>query len=41
MATFRKRLGKWEVRIRRLNNSNLSKHFKDKTDLVGKDFTNA
>mgnify|MGYP001311580988 CR=1 FL=1 len=34
MASIRQRNGKWEVRIRRLNNSNLSKHFKDKTDAV-------
>jgi len=34
MASYRQRNGKWEVRIRRLNNSNLSKHFKDKTDAV-------
>jgi len=34
MASYRQRNGKWEVRIRRLNNSNLSQHFKDKTDAV-------
>ena len=34
MAGYRKREGKWEVRIRRLNNSHLGKHFNDKTDAV-------
>ena len=34
MASIRQRNGKWEVRIRRLNNSHLGKHFKDKTDAV-------
>ena len=32
MATFRKRLGKWEVRVRRFNNKTISKTFIEKAD---------
>ena len=32
MATFRKRLGKWEVRVRRYNNKTISKTFIEKAD---------
>jgi len=32
MATFRKRLGKWEVRVRRYNNKTISKTFIEKED---------
>ena len=32
MATFRKRLGKWEVRVRRYSNATLSKTFLEKAD---------
>ena len=32
MATFRKRLGKWEVRVRKLNNKTISKTFIEKAD---------
>ena len=32
MATFRKRLGKWEVRVRRYSNATLSKTFMEKAD---------
>ena len=32
MATFRKRLGKWEVRVRRFNNKTISKTFLEKED---------
>jgi len=32
MATFRKRLGKWEVRVRRYSNKTLSKTFLEKAD---------
>ena len=34
MANIRQRNSKWEVRIRRLKNSHLGKHFNDKTDAV-------
>tara|TARA_R100001377_G_C3183721_1_gene107685 strand:+ start:95 stop:1078 length:984 start_codon:yes stop_codon:yes gene_type:complete len=32
MATFRKRLGKWEVRVRKYNNKTISKTFIEKAD---------
>ena len=32
MATLRKRLGKWEVRVRRCSNKTLSKTFLEKAD---------
>ena len=32
MATFRKRLGKWEVRVRRFNSKTISKTFIEKAD---------
>ena len=32
MATFRKRLGKWEVRVRRFSNKTISKTFTEKVD---------
>ena len=32
MATFRKRLGKWEVKVRRYSNKTLSKAFLEKAD---------
>jgi len=32
MATFRRRMGKWEVRVRRYNNKTISKTFIQKED---------
>ena len=32
MATFRRRIGKWEVRVRRYNNKTISKTFIQKED---------
>jgi len=32
MATFRKRLGKWEVRVRKLNQPGICKTFQSKED---------
>ena len=32
MATFRRRMGKWEVRVRRYNNKTISKTFIHKED---------
>jgi hypothetical protein len=30
MATFRRRMGKWEVRLRRYNDKTISKTFRDR-----------